>query len=637
MRRKLLSFVAALLSAVMVIGTVETSAAVSNANGAPVYVAEDSSNLLGMAADFGIFADTIKLTGHVASNVACNSLRYNGLDATAYGVFYAKEFVDPYDVAFGANTDYIRFLASVDDLDVYVGSDYKLERVDGNNAWNVTGKNGRTVKISKGGNAKTITFHNEDASTPFINIDAELATLKQTAVSLAAMPAVGASFSAQDQNERKIEVTGAQSVLNLSYNDLKQYDTPLYITGIKGTGNTVIINIKDIPAGVKSVSTPQIYLDGKNRPNNNAESCAEYTSQVLWNFGSYSGTVYVDREFGGTILAPAAFVDLHGGNIVGSVIAKSFQNGSEVHFIPYKGKKIEQPSEVTVSVESVDGTCCPATVRLSFSAALYKLNPATGKYKKQGGTKVSPEGFLTWTIKNEGTYYIREFDVQENFVQTPIKCIFSVEKDENGILRIYPKKNASESKGESQKYTVNKANTDLTFKLRHYSDSMYFAAYSLDEKEIALHSFDYSFEVINLDTAAYIRYDVAQGLSEAYEMYEAHMTAGHYAVNMYRDNELIEAKCVDVYVAPVGSLFFVERDNEELANEYERYLGTKLNMTKIKKSDRDQMQRLAKENPADFAMMTDGCLFFNIEGSTAEAGFEDDIIVFDAENADIIS
>ena len=73
MKCKVLGFILAVIASLMLCGTIDSFADVKDVNGAPVYVASDPDNLLGIAADFGIFADKVDMTTHVESNVACNS------------------------------------------------------------------------------------------------------------------------------------------------------------------------------------------------------------------------------------------------------------------------------------------------------------------------------------------------------------------------------------------------------------------------------------------------------------------------------------------------------------------------------------------------------------------------------------
>lgn len=623
MRRRIVGFIAALLAAVMTFGSAEALAGVKDVKGAPVYEAEDPDNILGVAADFGIFAETVRLGGHVAANVACKELSYQNMDATTNGYFYAQKFISGNSI--GAVSDYQAYFDTVSRLDIYVGSEYKLEKTDGGNAWNIS-CNGETRKISKSGIAKEIYFYNESSSKPFINIDSELKKLTKTAAAISTYAPAGVTTDFSNENYRKIVCGTGNNVLNISYDKLMNVKesgynlTPLYISGIADTDNTLIVNVYGIPEG-KEVKTPEIYFVKQDGSNGSPEACYKDTARVLWNFGSFSGTVNVSAFFGGTVLAPAANVELNGGPLVGSVIAKKFSNGNEVHFIPYRDKK-EKESEVTVTVRTLDGTCCDQNIDRGLRGVeltLYKKND-NGKYKKVKTEKTAdPDSTATWTVKEEGSYYIKETKTIDGYVKSPAKCVFTVKKDKEGILRIYPKKDAKDGNGEVANYTVNDDNTSASFmKFRKYGDSLYTAAYVTGKKNTyKLVSSEYTFKVTD---AAGSVIDVnteigSTGLvddnGEAYDIFEAHIKeAGRYKIEILKDEEVIECKYVNAYLMPVGAYIFVEEDFDPLASNLMSLLGSNFNISKIKKSTQNSIQKLMVDS--SFDMMTDGCLFFNV-------------------------
>ncbi len=623
MRRRIFGFIAALLAAVMAFGSAEALAGVKYSKGIPVYVAEDPDNILGIAADFGMFAETIKLGGHVASNAACKELSYQNMDATTNGYFYAQKLISGNSI--GAISDYQANFDTVERLDIYVGSEYGLEKTDGGNAWNIT-LNGETRKISKSGVAKEINFYNESSSTPFIDIDAELKKLTAAANEITGYPAKGATVDFSDQNNRKIFCGTGNNVLNISYDELMNTNewgynlTPLCISGIADTDNTLIVNVYGIPAG-KEVKTPEIKFVKQDGSTGSPEQCYKDMTKILWNFGSFSGTVNVSAFIGGTILAPAASVELNGGPLVGGVIAKNFSNGNEVHFIPYKVKK-EKESKVTVTVRTLDGTCCDQNIDRGLRGVeltLYRKND-NGKYKKVKTQKTEdPDSTATWTIKEEGSYYIKETKTIDGYVKSPAKCVFTVEKDKEGILRIYPKKDAKDGNGEVKNYTVNDDNTSAAFmKFRKYGDSLYTAAYITGKKNTyKLVSSEYTFKVTDAaGNAIEVNTDINStgffdGNSEAYDSFEAPIKeAGRYKVEILKDNEVIESKYVNAYLMPVGAYIFVEEDFDPLASDLMSLLGSKFNISKIKSSTQKSIQSLMVDD--NFDMMTDGCLFFNV-------------------------
>ncbi|MCR5685942.1 MAG: choice-of-anchor A family protein [Lachnospiraceae bacterium] len=617
MKSKVFCFLVAAVASLMLFGTVSAHAGVEYVNGDPVYKASDESNLLGIAADFGVFADEVEMTAHAETNVACNSLVFQTLEPTTGGILYARQFIEGQNLNYSYK--YQAFLPKYSKMEFIVGSRHELTK-NSDGTWNVDGR-----KVSC--NFKPTEFINE-GSVPFIDINSELKGLETLAGELAKRPDSGSKYDKVDQNAgngRRIDCTETDNVINLSYIDLQNADrsnpenynlTDLLITGIAGTSNTLLINVTGLE-GVDNVHLPKIIFE-----NLTSESGARYTAQIIWNFGSYDKTVEIDNEFGGVILAPCANVNM-GSNLIGSVIAKKFTNGKgEVHFVPNKVKK---DSSVQVSIMSVDGTCCPSKEISGVKAVLYKKNGK--KYKKVSEAKTGADGFATWTINEEGEYYIREKQGQDfvDFAETPIKCYFKVKKDENGILRVYAKDKAKEGNGESTAfaYTGNEDEKNAAFfKLRHYSNSLYLAANEFGEDgSFTLVSSKYEFKVTNLDKGYTVKVDMAKGLADdfgvAYDIKEAHIKeAGRYQVEMFskEDNHNpLETKYVDVYLLPVGSYTFVEKEFGDLADAYIGYLGNNYNISKLSATNQKGIKALAGE--AAFDTMTDGCLFFNFENA----------------------
>ena len=247
---------------------------------------------------------------------------------------------------------------------------------------------------------------------------------------------------------------------------------------------------------------------------------------------------------------------------------------------------------------------------------LYKAD-ANGKYKKYGSdhTKKTAGGFAAWTIGEEGSYYISEKETTEGFAKTPIKCFFTVDK-EDGVLKINAIKNPLETNGQSETFDYindKEARNSGYFKLRHYSNSMYMAAFEMENGLLSLVTDQYRIEVKKEGSETALATFAAQNLAEDYNMLEANITeAGSYHVYLYSGTELLETKDVDVYYSPVGIPFFVEKDNAELAGLYESLLGAKFNMTKIKSKTQKEIVKLQKAHPDEFAEMTDGCIFFDV-------------------------
>jgi choice-of-anchor A domain-containing protein len=610
MKSKVICFLVAAVASLMLFGNVGAHAGVVYENGNPVYKASDAGNLLGIAADFGIFADEVDLSADAETNAACNHLSFATLRLTTNGIIYAGEFKAKDGQNLQYSKRYQQFLPKVETLDVYVGKNHTLSQ-NTDKTWNVNNHKVNCNEIS-------VNFIKE-GSVPFIDVNTELNRLTDLACSLAKLPDSGASYQWNNENDRSIECNEGVNVLNLSYKDLVNEGhsfTEIRIYGIRDTENTLLINITGLE-GVEKVSIPKICF-GTNSIEDSIK--AKHVSQILWNFADFAGYVKNAGEFGGTILAPKANVNVGAANLLGSVIARKFTNDSgEIHFVPNKVKK---DSSVQVSIKSVDGTCCPSVEISDVKAVLYKKNGK--KYEEVSSAMTGADGFATWTIKEAGEYYIREVQGQEfeDFAETPIKCYFTV-KNEDGILRVYKKDKAKEGNGENTtfKYTGNADEKNSAyFKLRHYSNSLYLAANLFGEdNSFTLVSSEYDFTVTNLDKNYIVTVDMAKGLAdesgEAYNIKEAHIKeAGRYRVDMLsKDRELLDTKYVDVYLLPVGSYTFVEKEFGDLADAYIGYLGKNYNISKLSATNQKGIKALAGE--AAFDTMTDGCLFFNFENA----------------------
>lgn len=627
MRRRAVGFIAAILAAFMAFGTTESLAGVKDVNGASVYVAEDPDNILGIAADFGVFVKKANFTGDAECNFACNELTDgNDIKPNSKGTIYIKNYnVDNEIHHFEASN---RFYNSKPYLNVYFGNGYTVRKQG--NRYFVSGKNfqgDRIFDFNDPGEIKT------EGNVPFIDIDTELTRLVSVSAQIAGYKAVGVECDVQDQNDRKLKCTAENNVLNISYNDLVNANqggrstTPLYIEGLKGTQRTLIVNVVDIPGDVTTAVTPQIYFGKKNESNTSPDDCYDAASRVLWNFGSFSGTVDVQAYFGGTILAPSAKVSISAGPFVGSIIAQELlKTANEIHQVPPVIKKIKEPTEVTVSITALDGTCCdkdefgnPASFRLlpGVTVALYKKD-AHNKYKKvKNSTQTTKsDAVASWTVKEAGEYCIKEISAPDGFVKTPIKCLFTVTEDENGILRIKTIK-GKESNGQSNTGKESDNNTKAAFKLRHYSDSIYMAAYNAGDGNLVKSEYSVTDAKGNS-----VDVGVAQGLEDnlgnAYDMKESHIkTPGRYAVQLQGENT--ETKYIDIYLLPNGLYLPVELDENYGDGGIFNKLG-KYELTKVKSEAQQHIDQLMKSAPEIF----DGCLFYEVGGNNQSAETPDE-------------
>lgn len=611
MKRKFFGFIAALLAVFMTFSATEALAGVTYKDaGTPKYQA-DSDSILGIAADFGIFADEIEMTAHVHSNAACNTLRSSSnltVLSHSNGVIYAKDY--QCDKALGIENKYSNIPGNCNELTVCVGSDYSLEKQNNGGRW-ILKKNGQEMTIDC--NTKT-TFIKENSADPFISITDELSSLEKTAKVLAGLGDTDKDiFKKDSKDDQWIVCNNDENVANISYT--KFGDRPLYIDGIKDTEHTLIVNVTDL-SNTDTVKIPKIEYKGASVDNENAK----YAQNTIWNFGDYTGTVITGGDFAGTILAPKATVKIGGGNIVGSVIAQKFINtNGEVHFVFNRTKKIN--TEVTVSIQALDGTCCdkdefgnPVSYRLlpGVKVALYKK--IGNKYKKQTTRTTKSDATASWTIDKTGDYCIKALSAPDGFIKTPIKCLFTVDEDDNGVLRINVTK-GKEGNGQSNTGKASDDKTSASFKIRFYSDSIYMAAYDGTDGSL-VHINDDSLTVTD-SLGSGVTVGQAQGLQDetgnAYDMKESHITnPGRYTVQL-----LGETKDIDIYLLPSGLYLSVEYDESGIAENIFNSFG-KYELTKIKSGQ----QKLINDYMKSHEELFDGCLFFEVDAPQQTASNE---------------
>ena len=131
--------------------------------------------------------------------------------------------------------------------------------------------------------------------------------------------------------------------------------------------NIIVFNINaedlthDIDQGdyIKSIAKDKIVVVNvitNNEENINIESKIQnggwesWSSNILWNFGSYCGSINQNCIFSGTILAPMATVNISAGNLIGSVICDTLTHGSEIHKVAFRG--FTKSNSETTTVES---------------------------------------------------------------------------------------------------------------------------------------------------------------------------------------------------------------------------------------------------------------------------------------------
>ncbi|WOC31840.1 MULTISPECIES: collagen-binding domain-containing protein [Caproicibacterium] len=94
--------------------------------------------------------------------------------------------------------------------------------------------------------------------------------------------------------------------------------------------------VLNVQTSAQTVSLPEVKIGGVN-PGDNWNSIS---SRVIWNLGTYSGTVHTAANAGtlGTLLAPDATVAADGSSMNGPVYAKTVlhTSGGEIHRIPFQ-------------------------------------------------------------------------------------------------------------------------------------------------------------------------------------------------------------------------------------------------------------------------------------------------------------
>ena len=281
MKSKVICFLVAAVASLILFGTVSAHAGVEYVNGDPVYKASDAGNLLGIAADFGIFADEVDLRADAETNAACNHLSFDTLRLTTNGIIYAGEFKAKDGQNLQYSDRYQQFLPKVETLDVYVGKNHTLSQ-NTDKTWNVNNHKVNCNQIS-------VNFIKE-GSVPFIDVKTELNRLTDLACSLAKLPDSGASYQWNNESDRSIVCNEGVNVLNLSYKDLVNEGhsfTEIRIYGIRDSENTSLINITGLE-GVEEVSIPKICF-GTNSVEDSVK--AKHVSQILWNFADFAGYV----------------------------------------------------------------------------------------------------------------------------------------------------------------------------------------------------------------------------------------------------------------------------------------------------------------------------------------------------------
>ncbi|WP_265459883.1 collagen-binding domain-containing protein [Enterococcus sp. HY326] len=278
---------------------------------------DTSDNLLGIASQFHIFAETATLNAHTEGNLAVDDLTGNSnfgtngiANSTQKDLYYIKTIstINGGSFVSGNNTKAV------------LGSSITVT----NNA-NQVFANGAIL-----GNIPLADVYTDTVDT-YLNIDNTLADLATTSASLATVATSdGVVENFTDMNKRTIDLSNAIATngvitINLTADELAQ-STPIYFTVIRSTaGYTVVINATDT-----TTVNSHIYMEIDGQNVSNGEVSDYSNNVVLWNFGTTSNTININAVFVGSLLAPNANLSI-GQNLNGNIVAKNVVINAESH------------------------------------------------------------------------------------------------------------------------------------------------------------------------------------------------------------------------------------------------------------------------------------------------------------------
>ncbi len=297
----------------------------------------DLNNVLGVSSVFHIFARDAELNAHTNGNLAVQNLTGN----VNFGTGIVEELLDK-------DISYIQNIVNIANSSFVSAGDTRENKVIFGEGIEIDLSNPNRPKVN-GANIDHLVasevYQDQNGQT-YIDFDAEFAKLKalNEQLTTANSNATYSSADFDDRNNRVIDVSdmtpdaNGHIVINLSP-DVLTGDTPLTISGLSpdADGNTVIINV-DTGGQADYYINSQIklvYSDGSDRNNQETEHFGD--NHLLWNFydstasdKQYGGTIYVDRPFQGSLLAPSAEI-VANQNIDGNIVADKVVVNAETH------------------------------------------------------------------------------------------------------------------------------------------------------------------------------------------------------------------------------------------------------------------------------------------------------------------
>ena len=327
---------------------------------APVYYKTSNyseSDPLYAATHFHIFAqDDVQLNAHTNGNIATNYMSFAGANSGTHGIETELNI---------SEVSYVKDFKSINsqilwngDSPLVVGPDVTVDTYDNGNGFTLKGSNMDHAESMNNSCVKNI-FQETKGGVNYIDIETEFAKLEKLSKGLSKVERTDdetvCDFS--DFNNRKVmlDMKKPYMVFDVNAYELSS-NTPITLVDYVEQGpESVIINVdlKDYSGSSFDENAHIKYLTVNGESIANKERTTWEYGKVLWNFydsseadGCYNGTIKVNGNFLGSILAPGAAV-ITNQNFDGTAICRTFENHAETHRNDFTGNlpKIDLDSD----------------------------------------------------------------------------------------------------------------------------------------------------------------------------------------------------------------------------------------------------------------------------------------------------
>ena len=186
---------------------------------------------------------------------------------------------------------------------------------------------GNSITLDNGGNAYVagskgshITFNGGGGyiGAPSASIGTFSTALDSLSQSLSALSATG-TLPATGNNEVITATPGANGIAVIDMTASQLAAIPSFSINLNGA-STLVLNVSGTSATF----------------NANDESGTTGAGNIIWNFYQATGTVAINTQIGGTVLAPTATVT-NSNQINGDLVAQSYSGSGELHDVPFTG------------------------------------------------------------------------------------------------------------------------------------------------------------------------------------------------------------------------------------------------------------------------------------------------------------